>query len=405
MPNRRLLTLVVLVSVLGCRVDQIVSPSSSPPSGRRISVGETTACALDNVGKVFCWGTNSVRMEYGDSSPASASPVAVSLPTLTAISAGTSQHMCGITPARQAICWGRGQFGQLGGGSFGSVGNPATPVVQGTWARIAVSRLNTCAVSLNDLAFCWGSNQRGELGSSSIDLGGAVGVASPVETEHVFRSVVPGWLHSCGIATNGAAYCWGDNSSGQLGTGFVDSEIHIEPLLVSFTEQFEQIALGARSTCGITVDHRALCWGFNGTGQLGDGTTTTRATPTAVAGGIKFIAIAMGSGFNGGTTVAPPSQTQGGNAHTCAISESRVAYCWGWNGDGQLGDGTRIDRTVPTPVQGGLLFSAVALGGTSSCGMLDNAIWCWGSNSSGQLGNGTTTRSLAPVTVGPPFKP
>src|SRR5438874_10654947 len=136
MPNRRLLSCVLLIGVFGCRVDEIVAPSARPPTGRRLSVGETTVCALDGSGKVFCWGTNTLRMEYGDTSPASKSPVPVAVPALTAISAGVSQHMCGITPARQEICWGRGRFGQLGGGSFGAAGNAPTHVIQGTWARI-----------------------------------------------------------------------------------------------------------------------------------------------------------------------------------------------------------------------------------------------------------------------------
>jgi alpha-tubulin suppressor-like RCC1 family protein len=403
MLNRRLVTLALVAGLSGCRADQIVAPRSTPPSGNRLAVGETTACALDDKGVVYCWGTNSLRMEYGDTSAQSNSPIAVGVPILTALSVGAGQHMCGIAPSRQALCWGRGQFGQLGGGTLGAIGNPPTPVQQGTWARIAVSRLNTCAVSLNDVGYCWGSNQRGNLGNNSLDVGGAVAIASPVATEHVFRSVVPGWLHTCAIATNGAAYCWGDNTNGQLGTGFTDTDVHLDPLLISFTEQFEQIAVGARSTCGITIDHRALCWGFNGTGQLGDGTRTQRSAPVQVASTQKFVAIAMASGFSGGTTTNPPLNTQGGNAHTCAITEAGVPYCWGWNGNGQIGDGTTIDRLVPTLVQGNLILSTIALGGTSSCGMLDKSIWCWGSNSSGQLGNGTRTNSLVPVPVALPF--
>jgi alpha-tubulin suppressor-like RCC1 family protein len=408
MLHLRPLIVTFLVIVASCGADQIIAPGSSPPSGRRLAVGETTVCALDENGKVFCWGTNSLQWEYGTDTttlPSSSSPVAVPIPALTAIAAGVGQHMCGIAPSRQGLCWGRGQFGQLGGGALGKLGNPVTAVESGTWAQISVSRLATCAVSLNDAGYCWGSNQRGGLGNASISTGSSIAIPAPIDNADSYRAVVPGWLHTCAIATNGLLYCWGDNTNGQLGIGTTDNQAHLEPMIVSFTERFESVALGSRSTCGITVDHRALCWGQNATGQLGDGTITSRALPTLVAGGLKFVAITLGSGFGGGTSVAPPVGGQANAAHTCAITESGAPYCWGWNGDGQLGDGTRTDRRVPVTVQGNLVLTSIGAGGTSTCGMNGNAIWCWGSNGFGQLGNGTAIGSSVPVSAGGPFKP
>jgi alpha-tubulin suppressor-like RCC1 family protein len=102
--------------------------------------------------------------------------------------------------------------------------------------------------------------------------------------------------------------------------------------------------------------------------------------------------------------VSPPVGGQANAAHTCAITESGAPYCWGWNGDAQLGDGTRTDRRVPVAVLGNPVLTSIGAGGTSTCGMNGNAIWCWGSNGSGQLGNGGTNRSLVPVAVGSPFQ-
>ena len=407
---RRLLTVAITtVIVIGCGSDTINGPLTAAPTGRRLSVGETTACGLDSIGVVFCWGANSTRWEYGASPatlPASASPVAVPVPALTAISGGASQHMCGIMASRQAVCWGRGQSGQLGTATPGDAGNAPSIVQSGGvhWTDIFVSRLLTCALSLSGAGYCWGLNQRGEIGNSSMVIGAQFSTPTPITSNIVFRSVVPGWLHSCGIATSGAAYCWGDNASGQLGIGFADNAVHLDPLLVSFTEKFEQLSLGSRSTCGITIDHRALCWGLNATGQLGDGTTSSRAFPTIVSGGVKFKAIALASGFAGGTSVPLPSTGQQASvAHTCALTESGAPFCWGWNGAGQVGDSTTTDRLSPVAVQGNLTLTAIGLGGSSSCGMNGNAVWCWGSNLVGQLGNGTFVNSSIPVAVVGPF--
>jgi alpha-tubulin suppressor-like RCC1 family protein len=386
------------------------APTNITPTGRRLSVGELTACALDSVGKVYCWGTNSPRWEYGTSPtnvPASQSPVLVPIPNLAGFAAGVGQHMCGLTASRHALCWGRGQSGQIGAGSLGPLGNPPTEVqsIGQSWADISVGRLSTCGLTPNGDGFCWGTNQRGEIGNSSISVGVAMGTPTPMTANSiVFKSIVTGWTHACGIATTGAAYCWGDNSQGQLGIGFADTDLHLEPLIVSFSDRFEQLALSARSTCGITLDHRALCWGYNGFGQLGDGTTIRRPQPTPVAGAVKFKAIALASGFAGGTDVAlPVTNIQGSWAHACAIAETGEPYCWGWNAAGQVGDGSTDDKLAPTLVSGGLQLTSIALGGSASCGMRGSAIWCWGSNTVGQLGNGTTVNSAVPVQVGGPF--
>ena len=132
--------------------------------------------------------------------------------------------MCGLTTANAAICWGRGGLGQLGGGTPGSIGNGPTSVAGGiAWSDIYVSRLTTCGVSILGTGFCWGLNQRGVIGDSIVPLGDTTKSPSAIGANKVFKSVVSGWLHACGIATTGAAYCWGDNTSGQLGIGFADA--------------------------------------------------------------------------------------------------------------------------------------------------------------------------------------
>lgn len=401
---------VAIVAVVACGEDNITGPAVAGSTGRRLTVGEATVCALDLAGKVYCWGNNSTWWEYGADSatlPRSASPVAVPVPALSRLGGGMGPHMCGLTLANTAVCWGRGGSGELGGGTLpdSSSGNAAIVVLGGVvWADISVSRLSTCGLLQSGAGYCWGSNQRGEIGDTLVAINARTASPFAVDGGKVFTSIVPGWLHACGIATSGAAYCWGDNSSGQLGIGFADLDIHRGPLLASFTERFLELSVGSRSTCGITTDHRALCWGLNSTGQLGDGTTISRHLPTEVAGGLKFVHIATGSGFGGGTNVfVPGGGGQASAAHTCALTETGVPYCWGWNGAGQVGDGTTADRLSPVAVQGNLRLSAIALGGSATCGMRGNAVWCWGSNFVGQLGNGTLVNSSVPVAVVGPF--
>ena len=375
-------------------------------ASRRLSVGEATTCALNASGTVYCWGQNAAQWQYGVAPTVDTSsdiPVPVPVPTFVSLNGGTSQHMCGITESRVAYCWGRGTFGQLGTGTVGNTGNPAAQVAStASWADIYVSRLTACGITGSGATYCWGANQSGEIGADSVPLNTKTDFPFPTMGGITFTSIVPGWLHACGIAVGGRVYCWGDNSSGQLGIGTIDSVPHRQPRLIAGADTYAQLTTGALTTCGITTDHRAMCWGANGAGQLGDGTKTNQASPTPVAGGLSFVVIATGSGFAGGTNLSPPAANPT-SAHTCALNTSGTAYCWGWNGNGQLGDGTRVDHLTPAPVVGAVQLSMIGLGGSHTCGMRGNAVWCWGSNLFGQLGIGSGFDTAVPSQVAAPF--
>src|SRR5256885_3576942 len=146
-----------------------------------------------------------------------------------------------------------------------------------------------------------------------------------------FASVDGGYVHTCGVTTSGAAYCWGDNFSGQLGEETASSVWYRpSPAPVAGQElRFTTISAGVWHTCGVAPSGVAYCWGDNFFGQLGDGTGVARATPVPVAGALRFAAVSAGS------------------FHTCGITTSGAAYCWGDNSSGQLGDGTTDRRTMP----------------------------------------------------------
>jgi alpha-tubulin suppressor-like RCC1 family protein len=199
-----------------------------------------------------------------------------------------------------------------------------------------------------------------------------------------FAAVSGGQDHSCGVTTAGVAYCWGDNTFHQLGDGTTSPAPRTTPVAVAGGLTFGMVSTGAVHSCGVTIGGAAHCWGYNGQGRLGDGTTSRRSSPVAVVGGLTFGMLSTGGG------------------HTCGITTEGAAYCWGDNRQGQLGDGTTsvIWRTSPVAVVGGLTFATVSAGGNHTCGVTtEGAAYCWGYNNEGQLGNGTSGRRTSPVAV------
>jgi alpha-tubulin suppressor-like RCC1 family protein len=403
----RPLSLLALTALAVIACNDSTAPNAAN-LGRRIVAGERVGCGLDRDGTVYCWGENSNFYDYGTSIATTIggnTPSKAYVPKLVHLSRGLGTHFCGLKANSDAVCWGRNNFGELGGGVPTTATGDTAMVVAGGhhWTDIAVGRLTTCGITVDRDAYCWGFNQRGEIGDS------AVGVGDTARTPHLlpgfkFSQIAVGWLHACGITTTGDAYCWGDNVNGELGIGATDTVRHRSPAKVTGGLTFVQLSLGSLYTCGLTTVGDAYCWGANYTGQLGDGTQTDRAVPTRVAGGIQFQQIVTSSGFRDGAYVGAPTNAQGGASHTCALGKDSHAYCWGWGGNGELGDGTTADRSSPVAVIDGRTFQSLVVGGAYSCGMLDNGIWCWGSNYYGQIGTGSGLAILLrPQPVGAPF--
>ena len=142
------------------------------------------------------------------------------------------------------------------------------------------------------------------------------------------------------------------------------------------------LALGDSHTCALKNDGTVNCWGWNPFGQLGDGTTTDRTTPTTVPGLTGVVALATGE------------------VHTCALKTDGTVSCWGRNTSGQLGDGSLVDRTSPVSVTGLTGVTALEAGGSFTCALkTDGTVRCWGRNTWGQLGDGTTTNRTTPTAV------
>jgi alpha-tubulin suppressor-like RCC1 family protein len=300
-----------------------------------------------------------------------------------AIAAGSdSHHTCVVTGAGGAKCWGANDQGQLGDGTRTSSGSAVDVAGLSTGVTaVAAGWAHTCALTTAGIVRCWGYNRQGQLGDgtttgrrSPIDV---VGLSGPV------GAITAGDKHTCALTLAGGVKCWGANDYGQLGDGTTIN--HSSPVDVAgLASGVSAIAAGAWHTCALTSAGGVVCWGRDGWGQLGDGTTTGSRTPVNVAGLAR-----------GATAVAA------GEYHTCALVSAGGVKCWGGNGVGQLGDGTTASRDAPADVSGLTSgIGAITAGYQHTCALVSaGGVQCWGGNEVGQLGDGTTASRSTPADV------
>ena len=372
-------------------------------------------CALSSDNQVYCWGNNgSAQIGVGDVAATYLTPqrvvnylpgrkIGVEGKTPLAVSAGYF-HTCTIASDNQAYCWGYDSDGQLGGGAItSSIGPQVVPVdtsgvLSGkTILSISSGYYHTCAIASDNQAYCWGSGGSGKLGNNSgVDSSVPVAVdTTGVLAGKTILSISAAPDHTCAIASDDQAYCWGSGTYGQLGNNtpsdsLVPVAVNTSGVLAGKT--IVSISAGWNYTCAIASDNNAYCWGLNTSGQLGNNSTSQSNVPVAV----------NTAGVLSGKTVRSIST---GNLHTCAIASDNQAYCWGSGSSGRLGNNSTSQSLVPvavttTGVLSGKTVLSITNGYMYTCAIAsDNQAYCWGSNADGQLGNNSTAYSSVPVAV------
>ena len=321
-------------------------------------------CALAE-GKVYCWGYNNQGQLGQGNTTDSSVPVevggALTGKTVTAIG-GTGNVSCAIAEGK-IYCWGNNAYGSVGVNNATSYYTTPQIVVAGNTATTlptsyTATKLSTsgsrsylmCAIA-DAKAYCWGPNQVGQVGDGTttsprrlptkvVDTGVLSGKTITSISQDGYIDVASGgYPHVCVVAS-GSVYCWGENNSGQLGRAAGNTTDSNVPVAVYSSgvlsgKTIDDAGVGLRHSC-VLAGGEVYCWGLNSSGQVGDNTTSTRYVPVKVyqePGVLQGISVlAIGAGANRG----------------CAVAATAKAFCWGLNSDGQIGDGTLINRLKPT---------------------------------------------------------
>jgi alpha-tubulin suppressor-like RCC1 family protein len=372
----------------------------------QVDAGASFACVLSSAGNAYCWGQGSNgTLGNGTTTSAQETPVEVSqgsIPggdTLTEITTGTN-WACALASNSAAYCWGKGSSGQLGNGGTSTETTPVAVSTSGVLNGVTLTQINgslggntTCALSSAGAVYCWGLAGSGQLGngtpSGNQDTPVAVTTSGTPLSGVTVTQVTGGKDQECALGSNGAAYCWGGNTHGDLGDNSAsqsDTAVAVTTSGVLSGVTLTQITAGGYFTCALDSNGAVYCWGLNGAGEAGNPDT-----------GISSLVP---------ETVAPPqaNTVAAGTSHSCTILGGR-AYCWGDNTDGELGNDTSISSSVPVAANTGGVLSGVTLtqitaGDTFTCALsAAGAAYCWGLGTSGQLGNGATATSSLPVAV------
>jgi len=338
-------------------------------------------------------------------------------------------HGLAIRYTASLYSWGSNLDGQLGTGTETSSLIPVQVPSTVNWSLVSAGGLFTMALRSDGTLWTWGSNQDGQLG-----LGLLSNTILPTPTKVTLpfapRDISAGGSHAMAVLTNGALWAWGDNDSGQLGIG-TNSDQN-SPVEVGLAKNWDSVSAGGSHTLAKqAVTNYLYSWGANANGQLGQrdlrggreiGGRELPALTVSVfsAGGAHSMAIdtsgnlwawgANGSGQVGDSTSTTDytwpyevsangswARVAAGGLHSLALTTGGALYSWGDNTYGQLGNGTTTNSNVPTQVGTDTHWVAITAGQyTSMAVKSDGSLWIWGRNDSGQSGNGTTT---SPITT------
>ncbi len=382
---------------------------------KSIAGGGKHTCSVNEDGRPFCWGDNTKgqmgdawgEIDRNDNAiitnnlpePVDVSKITNNKKTV-AISSGY-EHSCAVDEDGRVFCWGERSEGRLGNGSFIDMYSPVFADETGEMKDKNIIQVSTggrfsCALDEDSAVYCWGLNIAGQLGDGSTlqDRNDPM----PIDRTGVLKnrkitSISSGSMHTCVIDNAGELFCWGSNDRGQLGAGSGGSsgsasempDISRVPVAVDVGGmKFVSVSAGYDYTCAVEENGNIYCFGNNSKGQLGDGTTVMSNIPVLVKSEKTFKAVS--AGFE----------------HTCAIDDKNEVYCWGSNIVGQLGTGSMENSLIPLKVkyENSTEIKSVSCGHRHTCSIsFSGKVHCWGLNKYGQLGNGSYENSSFPEEI------
>ncbi len=368
-----------------------------------VASGAHHVCAIWGNGMVKCWGLGNFGQlgprgpapdgvgvdSYTTSTPKSSKPLLVDgVFGVTQLALGGS-HTCALQKDGKVMCWGDNRYGQLGTGTYGGYNSiPSEVAGLSEVVKLGSGQYFTCAVKADGSAYCWGNNGNEALGEGS---GSPVALYYEPTPFSVYSSgalaFAGGSGHSCFLKTNGTVECRGWNSDGQIGTSTANTAQSATAIVVPGISDATALAMGDYHSCALRSGGTVSCWGYNSSGQLGNGGTMSGPTPTTVQSLTNVTAI------------------ESFQRHTCAVRNDQTIWCWGNNPFGSLGySGTLSTQAKPVQTSSGDFTGAirVAPGEWHTCAQKnDRTTWCWGHNKFAQLGTaaGTATDSPVPLQI------
>ena len=390
-----------------------------------LAAGESFSLALDSSGQVWAWGQNTYgQLGRGYTSTKETNAMIVpGLENVVAISAGTAFGLA-LQADGKLMFWGRHEFGQSSRGEFDFRANIGTATVTTNLSAIAAGAYHNLALQ-GDSVVAWGRNNSGQIGNNSI-----LDQPSPVSVTNGVQAVSAGIGHSLVLKTNGSLLAWGLNANNQLGDGTTTQRNLPNPITNNISSvTMVAISAGGNHNAALDSTNRVWTWGQNNSGQLGTGNTAAQSKPVMVTNLLSASAIAAGASHtlalsnnfvwawgnnaNGrlgdGTVnnqtspelIASLSNIVGiaaGGSHSLFLDASNRVWACGLNSAGQLGDNTTTQRPTSVCVLSNII--QIAAGNAHSLAIDANSnLWAWGENAYGQLGNATVTDSHLPLQV------
>lgn len=340
-----------------------------------IAAGGEVSCAIESTGALWCWGGS--RTSVLGTTAETATPIVLEMPEPVAqVSLGGTYTMsaCALLASGRLWCWGSNGEGQLARGAVGGNFFPPVEIDAPTpWSAVAAGSVFTIAVHEGEL-WAWGNGDRGQTGAGRVEYRLT---PTRIGTDASWWALEAADGHACALrdraGDRGSLYCWGNDAYGQLGTGATGGP-SAGPVPPTTPTGFTQVAAGADFTCGLRGEGQLFCWGRGDAGRLGLGDEAGRTVPTEVA-----------------PALAPFVAVTAGYEHACAIDSHGAVHCFGANENGQVGLPLGTDVALaPVPVLEGSVAVAIDAGAHHTCALTDEGrIYCWGRNGDSEVGSAT----------------